>query len=66
MAVATLMLLRAPVRSLKVMTLIGSALLLLSGSTLLVDPGGGVVTLAGRAAMLVAFLLSPALVARHA
>ncbi len=66
MAVATLMLLRAPVRSLKVMTLVGSALLLLSGSTLLVDPGGGVATLAGRAAMLIAFLLSPALVARHA
>jgi hypothetical protein len=66
MSLATLMLLRAPVRSLKVMTLVGSALLLLSGSTLIADPSGGVVLLAGRAALLVAFLLSPALVARHA
>ena len=66
MSMATLVVLRAPVRSLKVTMLVGSALVLLSGSTLLLDPSGGLVTLGGRAALLVAFLLSPALVARHA
>lgn len=66
MAGAVLMFLRAPVRSIKVMTLVTSALVLLVGSTMLTDPGGGLVTFAGRAAILLAFLLSPALVARQA
>ncbi len=66
MALATLALLRAPTRSLRVATLVGSALILLAAGTMLQDPGGGVVTLAARGALLVGFLLSPALVARHA
>ena len=66
MAVAMLMFLRASQRSTKVMTLIASALVLLLGSTMLVDPSGSVLTIGGRAAMLLAFLLSPALVARQA
>ncbi len=66
MAVAALVFLRASVRSFKVTTLIGAALVLVLGSTLLLDPGGGLVAFTGRAALLLAFLLSPALVARHA
>jgi hypothetical protein len=66
MALATVLFLRAPERSLKVTTLVGSALVLFAGSTFLLDPAGDVVTMAGRAALLLAFLLSPALVARHA
>ena len=66
MAVAAVVFLRAPVRSLKVTTLVGAALVLFLGSTLLLDPSGGLVSFAGRAALLLAFLLSPALVARQA
>ena len=66
MAVAAVVFLRAPVRSLKVTTLVGAALVLFLGSTLLLDPSGGFVSFAGRAALLLAFLLSPALVARQA
>ncbi len=66
MALATIVFLRAQTRSLKFTTLVGTALTLLSAATLLVDPSGGVITFAGRAVLLVAFLLSPALVARHA
>jgi hypothetical protein len=66
MSLATLLFLRAPMRHLKVMLLVGGALVLLGGSTMIAWPDGGVVTLAGRAALLLAFLLSPALVARHA
>jgi hypothetical protein len=66
MGLATLALLRAPTRSLRIATLVGSAVVLLAVCTLLQDPGGGVVTLAARSALLVGFLLSPALVARHA
>lgn len=62
----TVVFLRATTRTLKCVTLVASALLLLSTATLLVDPSGGLITLAGRAALLLAFLLSPALVARHA
>jgi hypothetical protein len=65
-SLGALLFLRAPTRQLKVMLLIGGALVLLGGATLLAWPDGGVVTLAGRAALLLAFLLSPALVARHA
>ena len=66
MALAIAMYLRASQRSLKVTTIVGAAVLLLAGSTILVDPSGDLVALSGRAALLVAFLLSPALVARHA
>lgn len=66
MAIATLAFLRASTRNVKVMTLVGSAVGLWAVSTLLVDPGGGIVALAARGALLVGFLLSPALVARHA
>ncbi|MBF6601121.1 MAG: hypothetical protein IVW36_11490 [Dehalococcoidia bacterium] len=62
----TVVFLRATTRTLKFLTLVASALVLLSTATLLVDPSGGLVTLAGRAAILLAFLLSPALVARRA
>jgi hypothetical protein len=66
MALATFALLRAPTRNIRIATLVGSALGLLAVCTLLQDPGGGGVTLAARGALLVGFLLSPALVARHA
>lgn len=66
MALAIALFLRASLRSVKVTTLTGAAVMLLAGSTLLVDPGGDLVSLTGRAALLLAFLLSPALVARHA
>jgi len=66
MAVATVAFLRASTRSIKVMTLVGGALALLSTSSLFVDPNGSLLTLGARGALLVGFLLSPALVARHA
>ena len=66
MAAVMLMFLRASTRSVKVTTLVAGAVALLAGATFLIDPAGGLVTLTGRAALLVAFLLSPALVARHA
>jgi hypothetical protein len=66
MAVVMLMFLRAPLRSVKVTTLVAGAVVLLAGASFLLDPGSDIVTLTGRAALLVAFLLSPALVARHA
>lgn len=66
MAVAAVMFLRAPVRTLKVTTLVTSAVVLLAGSTLLLTPDPGLMTIAARSALLLAFLLSPALVARHA
>ncbi len=65
-ALATIVFLRATSRALKCATLIASALLLVLTATLLIDPSGGMMTLGGRAVILVAFLLSPALVARHA
>jgi hypothetical protein len=65
-AAAAVVFLRARTRTLKFVTLFGSALLVLAAVSLLIDPTGGVVTLAARATMLLAFLLSPALVARHA
>jgi hypothetical protein len=66
MSMGALLFLRAPMRHHKVTLLVGGALLLLGGATLIAWPDGGVVTLAGRAVLLLAFLLSPALVARHA
>ncbi len=66
MALATLLFLRAPVRQTRVVLLLGGAMALLAVATLVADPNGGMVTLSGRAALLLAFLLSPALVARHA
>ncbi len=65
-AVVAVMFLRAPSRSLRVATLVGSSLVLLGGSMLLLDGGSAVTTIATRSALLLAFLLSPALVARHA
>lgn len=66
MALVIAVFLRTRVRSVKVSTLIGAAVALLAGSTIIMDPSGDLVMLTGRAALLVAFLLSPALVARHA
>ncbi|HZP57097.1 MAG TPA: permease prefix domain 1-containing protein [Dehalococcoidia bacterium] len=65
-ALATVVFLRAPTRAARIMTLSGSALGLLLISTVLIDPSGGVLLLCGRAALLLAFLFSPALVARQA
>jgi len=65
-AAATAVFLRARTRSVKLVTLTGSALLVLAAVSLVVDPSGGLVTLGARGAMLLAFLLSPALIARHA
>ena len=65
-AAACVVFLRARTRTLKCATLVGSALLVLSATSLLIDPSGGVMSLAGRGVILLAFLLSPALVARHA
>ncbi|MGH7623591.1 MAG: hypothetical protein ACREMU_14710, partial [Gemmatimonadaceae bacterium] len=64
--VATIIFLRATTRTLKVGTLVACAVLLVSTATLLLDPSGGLVSVAGRSVILLAFLLSPALVARHA
>lgn len=66
MAVAVVVFLKAPTRRLKVTTLVGSALFLLLVSSLGADANISVFTLGARAVLLVAFLLSPALVARHA
>jgi hypothetical protein len=66
MSVVMLMFLRAPLRSVKVTTLVASSVVLLAGATFLIDPNGDLMTLTGRGALLLAFLLSPALVARHA
>jgi hypothetical protein len=63
---ATMIFLRATTRTMKVLTLVASAILLVSAATLLIDPSGGLIALAGRAVILLAFLLSPALVARQA
>ncbi|MDE3096325.1 MAG: hypothetical protein KGK07_10050 [Chloroflexota bacterium] len=65
-AAAAFVFLRATSRAVKCATLVTSALLLVLAATLLIDPSGGVMTLGGRAVILLAFLLSPALVARHA
>ena len=65
-AVAAIVFLRTTTRTLKCVTLIASALLVVATATLLIDPSGGLVALGGRSAMLLAFLLSPALAARHA
>ena len=62
----TMIFLRATTRTWKVVTLVAGSVLLLSTATLVIDPSGGVVALAGRAVILLAFLFSPALVARHA
>ena len=65
MAVATVALLRAPARSTKVATLIAGALfILLSGSLVAADTSAP--AFVARSVMLIAFLLSPMLVARHA
>lgn len=66
MGIATLACLRAPTRNIKVITLVVGAIALLSVSSLLLNPSGSLVILAARGALLVGFLLSPALVARHA
>jgi hypothetical protein len=66
MAVAVAVFLKAPTRQLKVTTLVGSALFLLLASSLGADTNVGILTLGARAVLLIAFLLSPALVARHA
>lgn len=65
-AAAMCFFLRTSTRTLRVATLVVSALLLLSTATLLADPSGGLIALGSRCVMLLAFLLSPALVARHA
>lgn len=65
-AVATFLFLRAPSRNVRVVVLVATALLLLSGSTFLAGSSAGPMMFVGRSALLVAFLLSPALVARHA
>ena len=66
MAIVMALFLRATLRSLKVTTLVAGAVVLFAGATFLIDPTGNLVTLTGRTALLLAFLLSPALVARHA
>lgn len=66
MAVVMVIFLRAPLRTIKVTTLVASSIALLAGTTFLIAPQGDVVMLTGRAALLLGFLLSPALVARHA
>lgn len=66
MAVAAVVFLKAPTRELKVTTLVGSALFLLLASSLVADADVGLVSLGARSVLLLAFLLSPALVARHA
>ena len=65
-AAAMCFFMRTNTRPLRVATLVVSALLLLSTATLLGDPSGGLIALGSRCVMLLAFLLSPALVARHA
>jgi hypothetical protein len=66
MAVAVVVFLKAPTRQLRVATLVGSALFLLLASSLGTDASVSFLTLGARAVLLIAFLLSPALVARHA
>jgi hypothetical protein len=65
-AVATAAFLLATTRTAKFATLVASAVLLISAATLLLDPSGGFIMIAARSALLLGFLLSPALVARHA
>lgn len=66
MAVAAVVFLKAPTRQLKVTTLVGSALFLLLACSLIADANVSFVSLGARSVLLLAFLLSPALVARHA
>ncbi len=66
MALMMVVYLRATTRSARFSILIGSAVVLLSATSLLIDPNGGAVMLLTRVVLLVGFLLSPALVARHA
>lgn len=66
MALGALLMLRAPMRQMKVAILVGGALALVGASTLVGQSDASVMTLVGRGALLLAFLLSPALVARHA
>jgi hypothetical protein len=65
-ALACVIFLRSRRRTLKFLTLVGSALLVLSATSLLIDPTGGMLALFSRSVILLAFLLSPALVARQA
>jgi len=66
MALATVAYLRAGTRNAKFTLLIGSAIVLASATSMLIDPNAGLLMLGTRGVLLVGFLLSPALVSRHA
>ena len=66
MAVMTAVYLRASTRTARFTILFGGAVALVSATSLLMQPDGGLMTLGTRMVLLLAFLLSPALVARHA
>src|SRR5439155_20958977 len=66
MALATVLYLRAGTRNAKFTILVGSAIVLASATSMLIDPNSGLLMLGTRGVLLVGFLLSPALVSRHA
>ena len=66
MALMMIAYLRASTRNARFTILFGGAIALVSATSLLMEPNGGLMTLGTRMVLLLAFLLSPALVARHA